>query len=86
MSFIYRLMDHCYAREELMRCRVAGGVRRYRGNNTETEQLCPKRLRTVLKLASDLFPNEYIKFSKANMIRNNINMKCRKTVIRDIPN
>ena len=86
MSFIYRLMDHCYAREELMRCRVAGGVRRYRGNNTETEQLCPKRLRTVLKLASDLFPNEYIKLSKANMIRNNINMKCRKTVIRDIPN
>ena len=86
MSFIYRLMDHCYAREELMRCRVAGGVRRYRGNNTETEQLCPKRLRTVLKLASDLFPNEYIKLSKANMIRNNINMKCRKTVIREIPN
>ena len=86
MSFIYRLMDHCYAREELMRCRVAGGVRRYRGNNTETEQLCPKRLRTVLKLASDLFPNEYIKLSKANMIRNNINMKCRKTVIRDISN
>lgn len=83
MSFIYRLMDHCYTREELIRCRVAGGVRRYRGNNTETEQLCPKRLRTVLKLASDLFPNEYIKLSKANMIRNNINMKCRKTVIRD---
>ena len=86
MSFIYRLMDNCYTREELMRCRVAGGVRRYRGNNTETEQLCPKRLRTVLKLASDLFPNEYMKLSKANMIRNNINMKCRKTVIRDVPN
>lgn len=86
MSFIYRLMDHCYTREELMRCRVAGGVRRYRGNNTETEQLCPKRLRTVLKLASDLFPNEYSKLSKANMIRNNINMKCRKTVKRDAAN
>ena len=83
MSFIYRLMDHCYTREELMKCRVAGGVRKYRGNNTETEQLCPRRLRTILKLASDLYPNEYAQLTKANMIRNNINMKCRKTVIRD---
>ena len=84
MTFIYRLMDHCYTREELTKCRVAGGVRKYRGNNTETEQLCPKRLRTILKLANDLYPSEYLQLSRANMIRNNINMKCRKTVIRDV--
>ena len=82
MAFIYKLMDHYFTKEELKTCRVKGGVRKYRGNSTETRSLCKERMRLILKLAANHFPEEYLHLVRTNELRNSINQKCRKTVVK----
>ena len=81
-TFVFKLMDGMFNKQELAKSSLSGGVRKYKGVTSIKQALSPSRMRNIFKAAKLRYPTEFAKVANTPEFREAINMKCRKTVFK----
>ena len=81
-TFVFKLMDGMFNKQELASSSLSGGVRKYKGVTSIKQALSPNRMKNIFRAAKLHYPTEFSKVANTPEFREVINMKCRKTVFK----